>query len=70
MISLNALIFDGQIAEDDLGEDWMESYVTRILNAKYEKLDIDEFIATQTHLDEVQRNCRELLGVIALTWVV
>jgi hypothetical protein len=34
----------------------MESYVTRILNAKYEKLDINEFIATQTHLDKVQRN--------------
>jgi hypothetical protein len=27
-----------------------------ILNAKYEKLDINEFIATQTHLDKVQRN--------------
>ncbi|KAL3804456.1 hypothetical protein ACHAWO_010548 [Cyclotella atomus] len=49
--------FDSQIAEDDsLGDDRMESYITRILDAKYEQLDIDEFIATQTHLDEVQRN--------------
>ena len=34
----------------------MESYVTRILHAKYEKLDLDAFIATQTHLDEVQKD--------------
>jgi hypothetical protein len=48
--------FESQIGEDDLGDDWMESYVTRILDAKYEKLDLDAFIATQTHLDKVQKD--------------
>jgi hypothetical protein len=48
--------FESQIGEDDLGDDWMESYVTRILDAKYEKLDLDAFIAKQTHLNEVQND--------------
>jgi hypothetical protein len=47
--------FESQIGEDDFGDDWMESYVTRILDAKYEKLDLDAFIATQTHLNDVQK---------------
>ena len=47
--------FESQIGEYDFGDDWMESYVTRILDAKYEKLDLDAFIATQTHLDDVQK---------------
>jgi predicted methyltransferase len=51
--------FESQIGEDDLGDDWMESYVTRILDAKYEKLDLDALIATQTHFDEVQRQSQE-----------
>lgn len=49
--------------EDELfGEDWMESYVTKILDAKYEKMDIDEVIKVQTHLPISQKeDLRNLL---------
>jgi aryl carrier-like protein len=54
--------FSIQIDDEVVGDDWMESYITQILDAKYEKLDIDEFIDTQTHLDEAQKqDLRELL---------
>ena len=43
--------------EDDLfGEDWLDSYAAeRILDAKYEKLDIDNLMEKQAHLDKEQK---------------
>ena len=54
--------FQVQLDDELVGDDWMESYVTQILDAKYEKLDIDEFIAEQTHLNLSQKqDLRDLL---------
>jgi hypothetical protein len=51
-----------QTDDEAMGEDWMDSYVTQILDAKYKKLDIDDFVSQQTHLTEAQRqDLRHLL---------
>lgn len=47
--------FETQVDDEAVGDEWMDSYVTQILDAKYEKLDIDAFIKTQSHLNESQR---------------
>ena len=45
-----------QIEEELLGEDWLDSFATEILDAKYEKADITEVVAKQRHLNTGQRN--------------
>ena len=43
--------------EDDMfGEDWLDSYaVEKILDAKYEKLYIEELMSKQNHLNDHQK---------------
>ena len=46
------------LQQDDVmfGEDWLDSYADeRILDAKYEKLDIDGLMEKQDHLNTEQK---------------
>ena len=55
--------FHLQEEEEDLfGDDWLDSYaVEKILDAKYEKLDVNQVISEQKHLDDYQKQgLREL----------
>ena len=55
--------FHLQEEEEDLfGDDWLDSYaVEKILDAKYDKLDINQVISEQKHLDDYQKQgLREL----------
>ena len=45
-----------EIENEWLGFDPYKSYVSQILDAKYEKSDIEEIAAAQTHLTQDQRN--------------
>ena len=51
-----------QIDDKMIGDNWMESYVTRILDAKYETLSINAFIKTQTHLNEEKGRFKSLIS--------
>ena len=43
--------------EETFGPDWLDNYAAEaILDAKYEKLDIDDVIAKQDHLNDMQRS--------------
>ena len=45
-----------QVEDDMFGDDWLDSYATeRILDAKYEKLDIDGLMSKQDHLNADQK---------------
>lgn len=45
-----------QEEDDMLGKDWLDSYAfEKILDAKYEKLDIEELMSKQNHLDARQK---------------
>ena len=51
-------------SEDELlREDCLESFVTTILDAKYEKIDIKTAVDTQKYSRKEQCKCKELLGV-------
>ena len=46
-----------QMEEEFLGEDWLDSYLSvPILDAKYEKADIDAVIEEQSHLSDSQKS--------------
>ena len=45
-----------QIEDELFGEDWLDSYATTILDAKYEKADILEVVNNQKQLNTAQRN--------------
>ena len=45
-----------QIEDELLGEDWLDSYATTILDAKYKKADILKTVNSQWHLNAGQRN--------------
>ena len=62
-IGLNAETFDDmedslfiQIEDELLGEDWLDSYATEILDAKYTVLDIDGFVNDMNHLTDAQKD--------------
>ena len=40
-----------QIDDDILGKDWLDSFATEILDAKYNKTDVREVVNQQTHLN-------------------
>ena len=69
-ISLNAETFDDmedslfiQIEDELLGEDWLDSYATEILDAKYSVLDIDGVVNDMNHLTDNQKDdMRNLLN--------
>ena len=44
-----------QVEEDILGEDWLQSYATEILDAKYEFSDVTNVVNSQSHLDQIKR---------------
>ena len=45
-----------QIEDELFGEDWLDSYATTILDAKYEKADILEVVNNQKQLNTAERN--------------
>ena len=51
-----------QVEDELLGEDWLQSYATKILDAKYEKADIYEVVNNQLQLNKDQRN--DLLRIL------
>lgn len=69
-IGLNAETFDEmedslfiQIEDELLGEDWLDSYATEILDAKYSVLDIDGVVNDMNHLTDNQKDdMRNLLN--------
>jgi hypothetical protein len=51
-----------QVEEDLLGEDWLQSYATEILDAKYEFSDVTKVVNSQSHLDQNQK--KDLLDIL------
>ena len=53
-----------QQEDEDFGEDWLENYATSpVLDAKYEKVEIEDVVSAQTHLTSDQQNdLRDLLS--------
>ena len=53
-----------QQEDEDFGEDWLENYATPpVLDAKYEKVEIEDVVSQQTHLTEEQQDdLRRLLS--------
>ena len=46
----------GLVPTDDiLGEDWLDSFATEILDAKYTKTDIKDVVDKQNHLSDSQK---------------
>jgi hypothetical protein len=54
---INAMedMFHIQVKDDIFGEDWLECFVTEILDAKYEKTDVAEVVKGLTHLNAHQK---------------
>ncbi len=48
-------IFHIQLKDEIFGEDWLKSFVTEILDAKYKKTDVVEVIKGLTYLDAHQK---------------
>ena len=51
-----------QLEDEFLGDDWLRSYATEILDAKYEWTDITEIVSGLKHLDLSQQ--RDILDVL------
>ena len=45
-----------QVEDDLFGEDWLNSFATTLLDAKYEKADILEVVNNQKQLNTTHRN--------------
>ena len=57
------LLYFWDLDNDDDGEDNIESFATtKILDAKYEKVDINDAVNAQNHLDKIQN--KKLLRVL------
>jgi hypothetical protein len=48
-------MFHIQVKDKIFGEDWFECFVTEILDAKYEKTDVDEVVKGLTYLNTHQK---------------
>ncbi len=48
-------MFHIQVKDKLFGEDWLKSYATEILDAKYEKTDVAEVMKRLTHLNAHQK---------------
>ncbi len=55
-------MFHIQVKNEIFGEDWLKSFVTEILDAKYEKTDVVEVMKGLTHLNTHQK--ADLLWVL------
>ncbi len=44
-------MFHIQVKNEIFGEDWLKSFATEILDAKYKKTDVAEVMKGLTHLD-------------------
>ena len=44
-----------QVEDETFGDDWLDSYATTIIDAKYEKADILEVVNNQKQLNTAQR---------------
>ena len=51
-----------QLEDELLGEDWLESFATEILDAKYEFTDVNDVVKNLTHLDAKQK--ADILAVL------
>ena len=45
-----------QLEDEMFGQDWLDSYATEILDAKYEKTDINDLVDKLDHLNNDQKN--------------
>ncbi len=48
-------MFHIQVKDKLFGEDWLKSFTTEILDAKYEKTDVAEVMKGLTHLNAHQK---------------
>jgi hypothetical protein len=48
-------MFHIQVKDEIFGEDWLESFATEILDAKYDKTDVAEVVKGLTHLNAHQK---------------
>jgi hypothetical protein len=55
-------MFHIQVKDELFGKDWLECFATEILDAKYERTDVVEFVKGLTHLNAHQK--ADLLQVI------
>ncbi len=55
-------MFHIQVKDELFGEDWLKSFATEILDAKYEKTDVAEVMKGLTHLNAHQK--ADLLWVL------
>ena len=51
-----------QLEDELFGKDWLHSYATKILDAKYEFIDVIDVVNRQDHLSQVQKD--DLLSVL------
>ena len=55
-----AMAYDVQAEEEFMGVDWLDSFAAMtILDAKYEKVDVQEVATAQKHLEEFQQRALE-----------
>jgi hypothetical protein len=48
-------MFHIQVKDELFGKDWLKCFATKILNAKYEKIDVAEVVKGLTHLNVHQK---------------
>jgi hypothetical protein len=48
-------MFHIQVEDELFGEDWLECFATKILDAKYERMDVVEVVKGLTHLNAHQK---------------
>ena len=59
-----------QTEDELLGEDWLDNYATEILDAKYNKTDVNDVVKQQSHLTATQKKDLLELSVVRFsTWV-
>ena len=51
-----------QTEDKFLGEDWLDNYATEILDAKYNKTDVNDVVKQQSHLTSAQK--KDLLELL------
>ncbi len=44
-----------QTEDELLGDDWLDTFATEILDAKYDKTDVNDVVQQQTHLNDKQK---------------
>ena len=54
-----------QLEDEIFGEDWLDCYATEILDARYEKVNVDDVVKHLDHLNDSQKS--DLLAVLKET---